>query len=186
MIRSKYFCAVFVFLVAALRAQSTPLRVVILDQTGAGFPDVLVVVKSLESGGESFRALTDRNGNIPMRDLGSGLYQLIATCPYGICQTAVTEFVVKSDPIDLRLPVKVMPTVGSTVTIGPVEHRRVEVQDRNGRPIASAPILVRDATAQNEKWYKTEPDGGVVIDLPSESQATVIAVYRGNLISRTL
>src|SRR5262245_16161710 len=115
-LRSYFNASVFVFLFAGLCAQAVPLRVVMVDGTGAGFTDVLVIVRSLEDGKESFRALTDSSGIVPVHDLNPGLYRLIATCPYGICQTTVHEFLVKRDPIDLRLPLEVVPTRGNTVT----------------------------------------------------------------------
>ncbi len=165
-------------------AQAAPLRVVTVDQTGAVFPDVLVIVKPLEGSGEVFRALSDRNGMIPTRDLAPGSYQLIATCPYGLCQTTVREFMVKNDPLDLKLPLAVMPTSGNTVTIGHIENRDVEVEDREGKPIPSVSLLVRDATAQNERWYKTGANGVATIDMPPGVETTVVAVHHGSLIGR--
>jgi integrase/recombinase XerD len=41
-------------------ASAAPLRLRVMDQTGAAFPDVLVIVKSLAGKGEIFRALTDQ------------------------------------------------------------------------------------------------------------------------------
>jgi uncharacterized surface anchored protein len=152
------------------------------DETGAAFPDVLVMVRSLEGNGESFRALTDQAGAVPKQELAPGLYQLIATCPYGLCQTAVREFIVASDPIHSKLPLKVVAMV-NTVIVGDVKHRQVEVQDREGRPLASAQILVRDETAQHHKWYRTGANGTVTIDLPPGDEITVVAIYQGSLAS---
>ncbi|WP_353071991.1 carboxypeptidase regulatory-like domain-containing protein [Tunturiibacter gelidiferens] len=180
----------FLFLFAnfssLLCANAAPLHVVVVDQTGAGFPDVLVIVKPLEGGGEVFRALSDKNGTIPARDLPSGPYQLIATCPYGLCQTTVRELMVKSESFDLKLPLAVMPTSGNTVTIGHIKHRDVEVQDRAGKPIPAVAVLVRDATAQHERWYKTGANGLTTIDVPPGVEMTVVAVGHGNLVSSTV
>jgi len=182
--KMKIFYLALLVILLPLFAHAAPLRVVTVDQTGAGFPDVLVIVKPLEGSGESFRALSDKDGMIPTRDLPSGLYQLIATCPYGLCQTTVREFVVKKEPFDLKLPLAILPTSGNTVTIGHVEHRDVKVEDGDGKPIPSVPLLVRDAVAQNERWYTTGVNGTATIDLPPGAEATVVAVYRGGLVSR--
>jgi hypothetical protein len=185
--RMKYFCALlFASLFPLLCAQAAPLRVVTVDQTGAGFPDVLVIVKPLEGSGEVFRALSDKNGTIPTRDLLPGSYQLIATCPYGLCQTTVREFVVKSEPFDLKLPLAILPTSGNAVTVGRIEHRDVEVEDLEGKPLPSVSLLVRDATAQNERWYKTGANGVATIDMLPGAETTVVAVHQGSLISSDL
>ena len=178
-----FYLALFAILLP-LFAHAAPLRVVTVDQTGAGFPDVLVIVKPLEGSGESFRALSDKDGIIPARDLPPGLYQLIATCPYGLCKTTVREFVVKKEPFDLKLPLAILPTSGNTVTIGHVEHRDIKVEDGEGKPIPSVPLLVRDAAAQNERWYTTGVNGSAIIDLPPGRETTVVAVHRGVLVSR--
>ena len=183
---SKHACPLLVAsFFPLLFAHAAPLRITAVDQTGAGFPDVLVIVKPLEGGGEVFRALSDRNGAIPTRELPPGPYQLIATCPYGLCQTTVREFMIESKPFDLKLPLPVMPTSGDTVTIGHIEHRDVEVEDQEGKPLPSVPVLVRDATAQKERWYKTGPNGLTTIDVPPGAEVTVVAVYRGSLASST-
>jgi hypothetical protein len=145
----------------------------------------LVIVRSLEGNGESFRELTDQAGAVPRQELASGLYQLIATCPYGLCQTAVHEFMVASDPIHLKLPLKAVEIV-NTLIVGNVKHRKVIVQDRQGRPVASAQILVRDATAQHRRWYQTGAKGTVKIDLPPGDETTVVAIYQGRLASRVV
>jgi len=89
--RTLTFTSIFVFLVCS-QAAAAPLRLKVLDQTGAAFPDVLVIVKSLAGKGEIFRALTDQSGCVPERDLPAGLYRAIATCPYGICETRLASF----------------------------------------------------------------------------------------------
>ena len=178
-----FFVPIFAGFISVVCAHAAPLRVLAVDQTGAGFPDVLVIVRPLEGVGEAFRALTDKNGAIPERELAPGPYQVIATCPYGLCQTTVHEFMVKNEPVDLKLPLPVIPTSGNTVTIGKVEHRDVEVEDEKGMPVPSAPIFVRDATAQNERWYKTGAGGVATIDVPPGTEMTVVALHHGKLVS---
>lgn len=187
MIGARHICiSVFLGIFCALGVQAVPFHVETVDETGAAFPDVLVIVRSLDGNGESFRALTDREGAVPKHELSPRLYQLIATCPYGICQTTLHEFMVAGDPIHFELPLKVVPTTGNIFITSPVQHRQVEVQDVEGRPLASAQILVRDAIAQYQKWYQTGANGIVTIDLPPGGETTVIAIYHGSLASRIL
>src|SRR5690242_15077869 len=96
-------------LMACFYANAVPVHLRVLDQTGAGFPDVLVIIKSLAGKGEIFRGLTDQAGSVPERDLIAGLYRAIATCPYSICETKVTEFLVSDTPVELELKVNVSP-----------------------------------------------------------------------------
>src|SRR6266702_8425352 len=74
-------CVAVLVLLVCSEASAVPLRLRILDQSGAAFPDVLVIVKSLAGKGEIFRALTDQTGGVAERDLSPGLYRAIATCP---------------------------------------------------------------------------------------------------------
>ena len=184
---SQHLCAsILLSLLYVSNAQAVPFHVVALDETGADFPDVLIIVRSLDGGIESFRALTDESGAVPAHELSPGLYQIIATCPYGICRTFVQEFMVASKPIDLKLSLKVAATPGNPITVGPVEHRQVEVQDREGKPLASIQILVRDATSQNVRWYETDANGGARIELEPDGETTVVAIYNEELASRVL
>jgi hypothetical protein len=178
--------AVLTLLIAS-RVDAAPLHLKVVDKTGAAFPDVLVIVKSLEGKGEIARALTDAIGSVPGRELPSGLYRVIATCPYGICETEVQEFYVKDAPVQLELTVDVSPTrgEGDVVEIGPSRPLKVQVLDRDGRPARLASVLVRDSDAQHERWYKTDSDGGTTVELP-EGQVTVVVLYGGAITSRTL
>jgi len=68
-----------------LPASAAPLRVRVLFRGGDPFPGALVVVKSLEGGGEVLRALGDASGMVPYLEVRPGLYQAIATCPIYQC-----------------------------------------------------------------------------------------------------
>jgi len=83
----------------------------------------------------------------------------------------------------LKLSVAVMPTRGNTFTTGHIEHRDVGVLDQSGKPIPSVPLLVRDATAQNERWYKTGNNGTATVDVPPGAEMTIVAVHQENLTS---
>jgi uncharacterized surface anchored protein len=182
----KFFLAFLFTGVFPLRcAYAIPLKVVVVDQTSAGFPDVLVIVKQLGDSKEVFRELSDKNGTISVRDLPSGPYQLIATCPYGLCETTVREFMIKNEPFAMKLTLAMLPSSGDVVRIGHIEHREVEVQDSAGEPVPLVPVLVRDETAQDEKWYRTGSNGMTVIDVPTGTEMTVIAVRQEILVSKS-
>jgi hypothetical protein len=153
------FAAILVLLVGS-QAGASPVNLRVTDQTGAAFPDVLVIVKSLAGKGEIFRALTDQAGRAPERDLTAGLYRAIATCPYGICETRVTEFLVGDAPLELELKVDVSPTRGNVAIVGPSNQLKLDVLDAQGKP-AIAAVLVRDSNAEFEQWYKTNSEGEV-------------------------
>lgn len=187
MIRVAYLqTSILLGLFCALCAQATPFHAVIVDETGAAFPDVLVIVRSLEGDGESFRVLTDLDGAVPKHEIAPGLYQLIANCPFGVCQTALHEFLVASDPIHLQLPVKVVPTGGDTFIPRPVPHRVVTVRDTEGKPIASATIFVRDGVSEYYRWYRTSANGKVTIDVLPQGETTIVVIHDGKIDRRVL
>jgi hypothetical protein len=160
-------------------------RLRVLDQTGAAFPDVLVIVKSLAGKGEIFRGLTDQTGSVPERDLAAGLYRAIATCPYGICETKVTEFLIGDTPVELELKVDVSPTRGNVAIVGPSNRLKLEVLDTQGRPVTSAEVLVRDSNAEFEQWYKTNGEGEADVE-PRGTMTTLVVLYNRNLTTETI
>jgi hypothetical protein len=172
-------------LLACSQANAVPVRLRILDQTGAPFPDVLVIVKSLAGKGEIFRGLTDQAGSVPERDLVAGLYRAIATCPYGTCETKVTEFLVGDAPVELELKVDVSPTRGNVAIVGPSNRLKLEVVDAQGKPAASAQVLVRDSNAEYEQWYKTDSEGEVEVE-PRGTKTTFVVVYNRTLTTETI
>jgi hypothetical protein len=182
--RALTFVGVLLLLVCS-QASAAPLRLRVLDQTGAAFPDVLVIVKSLAGKGEIFRALTDPAGYVQERNLRPGLYRVIATCPYGICETKVSEFLVGDTPVDLELKVDISPTRGNVARVGPSSRVKVEVLDAQRRPAPSADVLVRDSNAEFEQWYKTNGDGQADVE-PLGATITFAVFYRGTLTEETI
>jgi hypothetical protein len=178
---------------SAMWADASPLSITTLDRTGAAFPNVLVIVKGLsleeKREPEIFRALTDSKGIAQTRELPVGLYRVIATCPYGICQTKIQEFFVKGDPLYLELTLDVVGSgthgEGDVIEVGPSKLLKVRVTDSEGRPVRLAWIIVRDSDAWHEGWYKTDSSGSAMVKLPEES-VTVVVVYGGDLTSKTL
>jgi hypothetical protein len=189
-LRSWKIAAIILFSIlmeSSVRSDSRALTVTTVDRTGAPFSNVLVIVKSLEGNGEIFRALTDSTGSVPDRQVKPGLYRVIATCPYGICETSVQEFLVKNDPIHLKLSLDVSPThgVGDVAEVGPSKRLSVVITDSQGKPAQNASLLVRDQEAQHERWYKANATGLVTVELP-EGSVTFVIWYADSLTSRTL
>jgi hypothetical protein len=181
--RAHDFVAILVLLVSS-RSSASPVHLRVTDQTGAAFPDVLVIVKSLAGKGEIFRALTNQAGGAPERDLTAGLYRAIATCPYGICETRVTEFLVSDAPLELVLKVDVSPTRGNVAIVGPSNQLKLDVLDGQGKP-AIAAVLVRDSNAEFEQWYKTNSEGEVDVE-PRGTMTTFVVLYNGTLTTETI
>src|SRR6516162_5491259 len=122
---------------------AAPLRLRLLDASGGSFPDVRVIVKSLEGKGEIFRSLTDSAGSVAQRNLAPGLYRVIATCPYGICKTKVSEFLVHIDPVELELKLDAWSThgYGDVVTVGSSPKITLRVIDAKGQTLSAAEVL---------------------------------------------
>ena len=174
-----------VALVLCSYASAAPLHLRVMDQTGAPFPDVLVIIKSLAGRGEIFRALTNQAGDVAERDLPAGLYRVIATCPYGICETKISEFLVGDVPVELKLKVDISPTRGNVAIVGPSTRLKLEVIDAQGRPATSARVLVRDSNAEFEQWYETNSKGAVDVE-PRGVMTTIAVLYKGILTEETI
>jgi hypothetical protein len=182
--RALVLAVIFVVL-GCYQASAAPMRLRVLDQAGTPFPDVLVIVKSLAGKGEMFRALTDKAGGVPERDLAAGLYRAIATCPYGICETRIFEFLVGAVPVNLDLKVDVSPTRGNATLVGEPNRLRLEVLDAQGMPATSAQVLVRDSNAEFEQWYKTDSEGKVDVE-PRGLTTTFAVLYKETLTEETI
>jgi hypothetical protein len=150
-----------IFLSSAIAA---PLKLRVVDASGAPFAKVLVIVRSLEGGGEITRDLTDANGRVPEIDLRNGLYQVIATCPYGLCDTVVREFLGGRTTGEILITVPVKPSDTEGMLLGSPRVRTV--LKLPNRSIASGVhLLVRDLKAKREKWYVTDEHGAAIIEL---------------------
>lgn len=152
-----------------------------VDATGAPFPNVLIIVKSLEGEGEMARYLTGPDGRTPTIRLSSGLYRVIATCPYGLCRTTVREFLGSDMPSEIVIPVSVNPTDLNGEIVGGTPVRLL-LEVPHGKA-SGAHILVRDPEAHWEKWYVADKGGIVQIELPS-NPSTVVVIYNGKIFIR--
>jgi len=170
--------------VAATHAESA--RLSALDPTGAPLGSVLVIVRSLEGRGEVFRALTASSGDVLVPDLAPGLYRVIATYPQGPWRTLVREFLVHDSRLEVQLEMGALPTKDEL----PVARRSMTLQcvDKEGVPVPGVAVLVRDAEASREAWYKTNSGGEADVDigLLMGGPVTLVAVYQNRLTERTL
>jgi len=182
--RTGLFVSVLMCLVYSY-ASAAPVRLRVTDQAGAPFPDVLVIVKSLAGKGEIFRVLTDPTGSVPERNCPPGLYRVIATCPYGICETSISEFLVGSTSLELEVKVDISRSRGNVAFVGPSNRLNLEVVDVQGKPAVSAEVLVRDSSAEYEQWYKTNGEGKADVE-PRGKMTTFVVVYNRTLTIETL
>ena len=147
-----------------------------------------MIVKSLDDKGEIFRALTDSAGTVPERELTSGFYRVIATCPYGICQTKVTEFLASTRPVEMDVKVDILPAINiQRVWVGPPLLRlALQVVDTQGRPVAAVSVLVRDPDAREEYWCKTNVNGETEVAPFLQGATVIVVVYKESLKEETL
>jgi hypothetical protein len=173
-----HYIAVVALVISALWC-SAETRLQVLDPSRAPFPDVLVIVRDMTKGVEMGRYLSDKEGRIPPLNLGNEIYQLIVTCPYGICKTTVREIAGARSPAELTVVVPPRPTDELGMLVGaPVAQISVVSKDQ---PIASATILVRDEQAIRQEWYTTDAHGAANVQLPSDPAVIVIMRERGRL-----
>jgi hypothetical protein len=62
---------------------------------------------------------------------------------------------------------------------------RVQLLDPQGKPLASAEVLVRDSSAEFERWYKTNSDGETDVE-PLGTKITFAVLYKGTLTEETV
>lgn len=162
-------------------AKTTVIKV--LDDGGAPFPEVLVIVKSLDEKREIARYLSGADGRTPAIQLGNGLYRVILTCPYGLCQTTIRELLGSNAPPELTLKAPGNPTDLHGQNIGGARiHLVLEVP---GGKALGAYVLVRDPEAFWEQWYVADKDGSADFELPCDP-AVVVVVYQGKVYTSTV
>jgi hypothetical protein len=137
----------------------SPVRIQVTDPTGAGAANVLVILKSLDGKGELFRGLSGPNGYIRQLDEPPGLYQAIATMPYGAWKSQVTEFLLTNQATLLELRLEPLPTHG----YGDVHYVGTEIDltvlGQSGQPLASTWIYARNQLATVDTSVTTDLGG---------------------------
>lgn len=171
------------------KTEVAALTIKVVDASGAPVKDDFVIVQDLSNReSEMFRALTDVTGTIRTKPLAPGVYRAIATAPYGLWQTEVREFLVKTTPIELTVRVAPEATHGYGDVV-PVRSRnfRLKVLTAEGRPASAADLFVRDknATLYLERRYRTAADGGASIELVA-NPTIVTVIYKDALWTEEL
>jgi hypothetical protein len=175
--------ALALFLVS-ISSFAAPMKIRVLDGSGAPVKDVLVIIKSLDSSYQDVsRQLTDDQGRINAVELRPGMYRAIASAPYGLWETKIREFLVASESIELTLMVQPTPThgFGDIVTVGS-SRLQLQVLTSDGLPASGARVLVRDkqATLHLERWYKLDNNGKADIELVA-SPTMLVIIHNGNI-----
>jgi hypothetical protein len=171
-------------------AGAAPVKFRVVDEGGSPVNDVLVIVKNLESHeAEVLRALTNDRGDAGVRELQPGVYRIIATAPYGLWQTRIKEFLVKFAPVEVVLPVKVMPThgYGDIVVVG-APWLELQIVQADKRPASFAEVLVRDsvATLHTEKWYKADSEGRIKVEMMVAEPVMAVVLYHDAIMTTEL
>jgi len=175
--------------VALAPQTGTKVTIKIQDASGAPLKDELVIVQDLNKPGtDLLRALSDQNGDVPLLELGHGVFRVIATYPYRGWKTQVSEFLVRDKPITVSLQIQPMPThgYGDVVTVGS-SFANLQVVRSDGQPASGASVLVRDEdnTLFLERSYKTDEKGMVKIELVGDP-TVVVVVYGDALVTQRL
>lgn len=186
-------CFLFVLLLVGLvhlaAADTFPVRLKIVDATGAAIDQELVIVQDLDNREhEIVRALSNRDGNIEPLQLSPGLYRVIATAPYGLWETQVREFLVRRPGSQVIVRVHPMPTHGNgDIVMTGTTKAFLRVIGPEGQPANGARILTRDqvATSGSERWYKADGRGTATIELVG-NPTVVVVIYRDVLLTTEL
>lgn len=138
-------------------------------------PNVLVIVKSFVDGAETARYLTDARGQTPAIPVkGDVLYQVIGTCPYGICNTVVREAFGSDLESGILLEVTVRATDSEGTVVGPTTA--IALRSAQAGRVAKVALLVRTLDAHHQRWYHTDEHGRAAVVLPSDPAVAVIIV----------
>jgi hypothetical protein len=179
-----YLC--IVLLAGLSQSEARSLTIKIIDESGAAFPEVLVIVRSLNHTKEIARYLSDANGQIPSIALMNEPVQIIATCPYGLCETTVREFLGSTVPDHLILSVPIHPTdeQGELVDARTVRIIFDSVRQPDTTE-TSVDLLVRDSSAERQKWYRTDSSGTATIEILG-NPTVIVAFWKGGVFQFSL
>lgn len=149
------------------------IRAVFAEETPA--PSVLVIVKSFADGSETGRYLTDAQGRTPTIPVKTDvLYQIIGTCPYGICNTVVREAFGSVLEKGMLLEVPVRRTDSEGTVVGPTTV--IVLRSGGAGAVAKIALLVRTLDGRHQRWYHTDEHGRAAVVLPSDPVAIVAIV----------
>ena len=172
--------ALLLFLTTPRLTLCSPIRIRVVDPTGAPIPNVLVILKSLDGQGEQFRALSGADGFVASVQGLPGLYQAIATSPYSYWKTAIKEFLVGNKPVLVELRVESLPThgYGDKVVVG--TRINLTLLGSDGNPLPKTWIYVRDPLARLDLSVTTDAFGKATFELIGDPTVLII-VHDGRL-----
>jgi hypothetical protein len=167
--------AIFWIGCTSVRAATITVRAIAAD--GEGVSKVLVIVRAPSNPGyEVLRALTEADGSVPEVNVQPGLYEAIATDPYGEWLTAVKDFVVTDAPVKLDLRLDFVQD--QSISLGFIDWN-VRVVDKQGRPVNDAWITARTEGEPAVGATATDINGHATIEIPFDYPAIVTVLYNG-------
>jgi hypothetical protein len=154
-------------------AAAVKIRTVFADQEAV--PNVLVIVKSIEGQSEEFaRGLSGPDGSIPSLELRPGLYEAIATCPYGHIPTTVHDFLVANEAA--LIEVTLNPDNDQRINYNKISWN-VQVLDQDGHPAVNAVVIGRNAEASTGvSAARTDKRGRATVSVPVDG-ALIEIIY---------
>jgi len=166
-----------------LSAFSVPVTVAVEDPQTAPAQDVLVILRSIDRPGTSERRLTDKAGIARFDIAETGLFQVIATEPFGGWTTRVKEFLVgPSDPVEVKLTVGLL---GEQYHEYLVPNVKVTLVDGNGHPLGQTAFLTRSDSGCETRWYLTDANGSA--DVKAISSPLILVVeHKGKVYERPI
>ena len=149
-----------------------------MDPGNDGLPKVLVITRSLEGDRkEVSRDLTGSDGFLQPIELAPGLYETIATYPYGDLKTQVKDFVVIPGP-SMTIEIHLNFDSDQRVSLNVIESH-VQVFDQEGRPAVRAWVIGRNMEATTgTSVAKTDERGFASVSVPVDG-ASIIVLYHG-------
>jgi hypothetical protein len=159
-------------LMLPLSAFPVPVKVTVSDPQTAPLQDVLVIVQRIDRPGVSKRRLTDNIGAARFDIAEAGLFQVIATEPFGVWTTKVKEFRVgPRDPVEVEL------TLGM---VGEEYHEhlspiiKVTLLDSTGQPLKETAFLTRSDSGCEVHWHVTDANGSAEVKATSSPLMLVV------------
>jgi len=137
--------------------------------------NVLVIVRSIEGQQEEFaRALSGPDGSVPSVELRPGIYEAIATCPYGHIPTTVDDFVLGDQPAE----VEVLLSIDDDERVNYNQTAwNVQVLDQGGLPAVNAVVIGRNMEASTGvSVARTDRRGRATVSVPVDG-AIIEVIY---------
>jgi hypothetical protein len=152
-----------------------------MDSGNDALSNVLVITKSLEGDRKEIsRSLSGTDGFVAPMELAPGLYEMIATYPYGNIRTQVKDFVVtpQTRTIETHLDYE----SDQRVSLDVIDWR-VQVLDKQGMPAAGAWVVARNTEAsRGTSAVKADARGFANVRVPVDG-ALIVVLYNGQTFS---